>query len=305
MYRINTIYLMLLLTSIVGISACISGVIVSENVVTESVLSDDDIMIQVVSGRLNYTGVASPQNIYDSAPLDGNGNGVGGLSTYEYVGDFNNDAKYIGWDWFNNTIIDTACSDLGIAAANFSKYHYLINGTVHNITLDFLQDTDCSPTTTDYQLAPQYAQFDEWGTEDATSSNDRWWVSDITTQLNYSLNNDWGCFALRLNMTVYTADGTNDVVYFHTSGDEPYTPFVSYVCAEAGDTCTPTAGEDWEIDASDNCVLTGESYNVGNITFINTGTLTTTDTNITYNSMTMKENVKIISGGSRWIMLLS
>jgi hypothetical protein len=70
----------------------------------------------------------------------------------------------------------------------------------------------------------------------------------------------------------YTAGNSTADVYIYnlTGGGEPPV-----------DTCTPTAGQNWNINAADNCVVNQKDYSVANITLYGAGSLTVRNSNIT------------------------
>jgi parallel beta-helix repeat protein len=57
--------------------------------------------------------------------------------------------------------------------------------------------------------------------------------------------------------------------------------------------CEPIPGRDWVVDASENCYILGKSYVVGNISFVNTGTLTVENSNITADGYSQKDGVNV------------
>lgn len=86
--------------------------------------------------------------------------------------------------------------------------------------------------------------------------------------------------------------------YIHVRGWAPNNLIMYYTedHKQFGSTCIPKAGVDWEIDAGEECVITGLDVTVGNITFINDlaeYTLVINESNITFESITF-ENISVV-----------
>ena len=76
--------------------------------------------------------------------------------------------------------------------------------------------------------------------------------------------------------------------------------------SDSSDTCTPTEGENWDVDATDNCVVDGQDYSVLNMSISgNTGTFTVRNSNISTTGCYVQPNAGqtitvAVFSGSRW-----
>jgi hypothetical protein len=87
------------------------------------------------------------------------------------------------------------------------------------------------------------------------------------------------------------ATGKPSVIVVYSGGGEP-----------PSDSCTPSAGQPWAIDMSDNCVFSG-STTVSSITFSGTGSFTNNGTIHTETKGSMSNGMKIIStSSSKWVI---
>jgi parallel beta-helix repeat protein len=91
----------------------------------------------------------------------------------------------------------------------------------------------------------------------------------------------------------YSVNATAGTVTLNNQTNMSANRFMSFTFASS--TCIPTPGKDWVIDAAENCYILGKDYSVGNITFINTGTLTIENTNITCDGRQIKNGVSVRS----------
>lgn len=68
-------------------------------------------------------------------------------------------------------------------------------------------------------------------------------------------------------------------------------------------TCVPAAGQDWVVNAADNCYLYGKDYVVGNMSFINTGSFTIENTNLSSQKVTVPGGVSLVKKPPfRWVI---
>jgi hypothetical protein len=158
-----------------------------------------------------------------------------------------------------------ASSPLTIAA---SSARYYVAAVYDNVTSnDRFQINDSVTTTVNALPAMSAAAPYDTPSIGARPSNSEWWhgMIDEFRISNTARSTDW------LNQTFEMTGNQASYVTFGTEQSQP------------SNSCIPTAGQNWLIYGVDNCVISGKSYSVANITINATwgGSLTITNSNIT------------------------
>ena len=126
-------------------------------------------------------------------------------------------------------------------------------------------------------------------------------VSDGSYVYNYMTLNPWNTTGSNLMYTgknlYVNAQSSAIGVYVNSTGTGMYTAgnsndsVVQYnFTAQAASTCTPTASQNWFIDCEDDCVVSGQVYDVKNISFWGAGRIDFQHTNVSYDFREYAEN---------------
>ena len=178
----------------------------------------------------NTSNIISSAHVIDSSnPLDGVGDGVGGLGDYMFVGDrigAPNDNKYRGYLIFRN--ITSNCS-LGIHEANLYIYHYVVTGDITELNVSLMNQTAATLANGDYEKVAKDIDFFQLNVSEATGANDQWWTIPISTQLNDSIFGNYSHIGFRFDPQWYEDDGAVDAIYIQTSTSE-YNAYINYTC---------------------------------------------------------------------------
>ncbi|MFH1722455.1 MAG: S8 family serine peptidase [Candidatus Altiarchaeota archaeon] len=168
---------------------------------------------------------ANDNHVYDqSDPLDGAGDGIGGLGDYIYIGDRSGGAD-------DNNYRGIISFDLGGISASLSSaelciYHYTLSGTRTDILVDHIS---CSgnPLTEHYQTPSLTEGFSFIDTSAATATNDQYWCVDATSQVQEDIDLDRArsCFRYYKDQAFYEDDGLTDGIYFQ-DGSNTNPPYI-------------------------------------------------------------------------------
>lgn len=114
----------------------------------------------------------------------------------------------------------------------------------------------------------------------ATSPINTWYCWNVTSASQYTYTNNYANLTFYIKPGQVTTNELTDAIQFHSKESTVVTarPYlnVTYDVLTGGDTCTYSSG-DWNIDCSDNCLITSNVDVGGNdITITGTGTFTTT-----------------------------
>jgi len=176
-------------------------------------------------------------HVYDSSdPLDGVGDGAGGLGVYSFIGDRTggtNDNQYRGYIYFEN--LSAECPS-GVSEADLQLYHYLVLGTAGVINVSLVNETSDSIASGDYHSTAGDANFSELDVSAATPTNDKWWEVDVAAQINASIDDSYEWVAFRLEPSWYDDDEATDGIYFYSSTTDKIR--LNYTCMGGATTTT-------------------------------------------------------------------
>ncbi|MFC2154046.1 carboxypeptidase regulatory-like domain-containing protein [Candidatus Altiarchaeota archaeon] len=185
-----------------------------------------------------YAGNENDIHVYDNTnPLDGVGDGAGGLGGYLYVGDKaepygENDDDY-------RTVVTFNIED--IPALNYGSvciHHYYSRGIAGDTQIDHV-NCDGTPSQVDYGSTAIDENFTSIQTSQATPGNDQYWCFDATSQVQYDVSqgNNFSCFRYYRSEEDYHDNDAYDGVFFN-QGDSAFSPYLN---ASLGSTTTSTS----------------------------------------------------------------